>query len=312
MSFSWESFNNNNKKLTPSPTLRMVLSNQVSRKKIGYVRLSMKKISLFISEVKATLGGCGGYVKGSMTVEASLLLPLLLFFFLHLMGYLEILRLHSNLTFGLWECGKGMAVYSAVAQELADKLPDTAVSYLYVDRYVEQFLGKDYLENSPLVQGAKGLTYLNSSYENGYLDIGVTYQVKPPISIFPFPYMRMVNHYYAKDWSGYEINPQVKYVYVTIYGSAWHANINCSHLYITVEEADWSRLKQLRNVEGRKYYPCELCEETNKGEKVYYTPYGSRYHKDKECSSLVRYIRAVLWQENMVYTPCSRCVEKEK
>ncbi len=291
---------------TPSPTLQSVLSNRISRtNKIGLLMSSMEKISLFIFRLGKKR------VCGSMTVEASLLLPLLLFFFLHLMGLVEMLRLHSNMTFGLWECGKGLVVYNAMPGELIENIPDAALSYLYVKEHIEAFLGEEYLDNSPLVRGKDELNYIKSSYEDGYIDIGVTYEVEPPISIFSFPYMRMVNRYYAKDWSGYEISPQIRYVYVTIYGKVWHTKADCSHIFITVQETNWRNINQLRNLEGGKYYSCELCKEQEKGDKVYYTPYGSRYHRDRECSSLVRYIRAVLWQDNMPYPPCSRCVEKE-
>lgn len=301
MSSSWKKQKNKNNSKS-SPTLHQVVINQISRE-IKTSKPSMKGISLFTCFLRKQY-------KCSMTVEASILLPLLLFFFLHLMGIVEMLRLHSKLTLGLWESGNQLAVYVAMPDELSEKIPDVAVSYIYVKNRVENFLGKEYLDHSPLVAGRQGLNYLASSYDGNCIDIGVTYQVAPPISVFPFPYLRMVNRYYGKAWTGYEINPQVQFVYVTIYGEVWHSRADCTHIFIKVKETDWSNIKHLRNVNGGKYYPCELCEEKEKGEVTYYTEQGNRYHRDRECSSLVRYIRAIIWSENLSYRPCSRCVEK--
>lgn len=299
MSFSWmKQKNKNNSK--SSPTLHQVVINQISRE-IKTSKLSMKGISLFICRKRRKY-------KGSMTVEASILLPLLLFFFLHMFGVVEMLRLHSKLTFGLWECGNQLTVYAAMPEELSDKIPDVAVSYLYVKNRMESFLGREYLDTSPLVAGRHGLNYLESDYDGACIDIGVTYQVAPQFTVFPFPYLRMVNRYYGKVWTGYENNPEMEFVYVTIYGEVWHSRADCTHIFIRVSETDWNKIGDLRNVNGGRYYPCELCDKKEKGEKTYYTEYGDRYHKDRECSSLVRYIRAILWSDTISYRPCSRCV----
>lgn len=299
MSFSWVEIKNKNISKS-SPTLQQVVINQISRA-IKTSKPFMKRISLFT------------YIKnrkypGSMTVEASILLPLLLFFFLHLFSVVEMLRLHSKVTFGLWECGNQLAVYAAMPEELSDKMPDVAISYLYVKNRVESFLGKEYLDTSPLVSGRQGLNYLASAYDKDCIDIGVTYQVAPQFSVFPFPYLRMVNRYYGMAWTGYENNPDVKFVYVTIYGEVWHCRADCTHIFITVKETDWNTIGYLRNYNGGKYYPCELCEKKEKGNKTYYTEYGDRYHRDRECSSLVRYIRAIQWSDSISFRPCSRCV----
>lgn len=292
---------------TPSPTLHQVVFNQISRVKIYRFPMHfLKRISLFTS------GNKRKRVRGSMTVEASLVLPLVLFFFLHLLSMPEMLRLHSKLTFGLWECGNTLAVYAAMPEEVSESVPDIAVSYLYVKNRLESFLGKEYLDTSPLAEGRTSLNFLASSYDEECVDIGVTYQVRPQFTLFPFPYMRLVNRYYAKAWTGYDNQKKDEFVYITIYGEVWHSRADCSHIFITIHETDWNKISQLRNEQGGKYYPCERCADKEKGESAYYTEKGDRYHRDRECPSLVRYIRAVIWQESIPYRPCSRCVGEEK
>ena len=119
MSPSWKKQKNKNNSKS-SPTLHPVVINQISRVKKSS-KTSMEGISLFTRFLKKRY-------KSSMTVEASILLPLLLFFFLHLMSVVEMLRLHSKLTFALWESGNQLAVYVAIPDELGEKIPDVAVS----------------------------------------------------------------------------------------------------------------------------------------------------------------------------------------
>lgn len=296
-------FKNKNNK-TPSPTLQQVKHHLNSRVCKNNCKSFMERISLPAS--------CPGRkeVRGSMTVEASLLLPLVLFFFLHIMGFVEMLRLHGKLTFALWEYGTDLSVYAALPQELDEMVPDLAVSYFYVKNRVEDFLGEDYLDTSPVVQGSDGLCYLCSSYSEECIDIGVTYEITPKLTLFPFPYMRMVNRYYGKAWTGYDLSKEVNYVYVTRYGEVWHRTAECSYLRITVQSVAREGIGMLRNAAGGRYYACQLCEEEEMGAVVYYTEQGNRYHRSESCFALTRYIQAVEWQEDLPYRPCSRCAGK--
>lgn len=306
MSFLWTS---NRSKLNyyklPSPTYTKVISDRKSRKKNIIPKVSSRRMSFFSPLLKKSV------LRGGMTVEASIVLPLFIFFFLHLAGYMEMLRLHGKLTFALWNAGKQLSVYTAIADDMSLEVPDAAVSYLYVQNSVKGLLGKSYLDTSPLVYGSSGLNYLSADYDEKYVDIAVTYQVEPQVTIFPFAYMRLINRYYGRVWSGYDVTGEKpEYVYVTIYGEVWHETTDCSYINIEVRETTSENIGSLRNERGNRYRLCELCAEEEWGTKVYYTPQGDCYHKEETCSSLVRYIRAVEWQENMPYRACSRCVKE--
>lgn len=304
MSFSWMRRNYKKINRTPSPTLHQVEINQISRETNKTYFSSMERISLFVSSLHKEL-------KGSMTVEATILLPLLLFFFLHILSAVEMLRLHGKLCFALWECGNSLTVYAAMPGEVEEQIPDIAVSYAYVKMRVEDFLGDNYLDTSPLAAGKNGLNYLASAYDDEYIDIGVTYRVAPQISVFPFPNVRLVNRYFAKAWSGYDIDQDIEFVYVTIYGEVWHRRADCSHISLMVKETEWNQISQLRNTRGGKYYPCEICENVEKGRKAFYTEQGDRHHVSRDCPALVRYVRAIMWEDKLPYKPCSRCAKEE-
>lgn len=299
---TWSKYKN---KKMPSPTYIKVMNDRKSRKKNIIPKKSARRMSFFTPFRKR------GRLSGGMTVEASIVLPLFLFFFLHLASYIEMLRLHGKVTLALWDAGKKVSAYTTITEAIGVDVPDVAVSYLYVQNRVKSLLGKEYLDTSPLVYGSGGLNYLACDYDGDYTDIAVTYQVQPQISIYPFSYMRMVNRYYGRVWSGFDVSEErPEYVYVTIYGEVWHETTDCNYLDIEVYGTGRDKIEELRNKSGKRYRLCELCEDEEWEVQVYYTPQGECYHKDRECSSLVRYIRAIEWQENLPYRACSKCVKE--
>lgn len=248
-------------------------------------------------------------LKGSMTVEAAVVVPLLLLFFLHLGSCMEMLRLHGRLEYALWQTGRELAVYAAA--EAGEGIPDMAVSYIYVNSRIRQILGREYLDESPLAYGGLGLNYLASEYqEDENINIVLTYQVSPPITCFPFPYFRMTSRYYGRAWTGYAVGEdekRVRYVYVAEEGEVWHSRTDCTYLKLSIYEAQAESIWMLRNTGGERYRACRRCIKQPQGGCVYLTKEGNCYHTVRNCPSLQRRIHAVKWQENIPYRPCSRC-----
>ena len=278
-------------------------------------RLSQTNKNLFTSVKgmsRCTSPVGGGQAAGSMTVEAALVLPVFLFFFLHLSGVTEMLRLHGKMTAALWNTGNQIALYGETVSDVVEELPDWSISYFFVDKQVTAFLGEEYLDNSPLVYGTEGLNYLRSDYrdEDECVDIIVTYQVEPPISIFPFGYRRMGSRYYARCWTGYDVTAPdkvCKYVYITAHGDVWHETPDCSYIYHETNSVPIKRIKEMKNAIGKEYTLCELCGDNPQGKQVYVTSEGEKYHIVRNCSAIYKDVRAVEWDEGLPYRPCSRC-----
>jgi len=297
MSSLWMGYKKIKNKNKPSPAnLGFARKNPLSHTK---VYRSVKRISVFISESAI-------YIRGSMTIEAALLLPLFLFFFLHLGGVIEMLRLHGKLETALWNVGNQVALYTETFQEQVQKLPDVSLSYLLIRSQVSDMLGRDYLEKAPLVQGTEGLSYLRSRYldDNECVDIIVTYQIEPILIFFPFSYRRMSNRYYARAWTGYDVNKnrgEGSYVYVSARGEVWHSSPECSYLYHQVQKVS---AKYLVNTD---YAICDFCRNQGPGEYLYYTEQGEKYHLIKNCTAIYKDIRAIVWSPDLPYRACSRC-----
>jgi hypothetical protein len=264
----------------------------------------------------------------SMTIEAAILLPLLLFFILNLCGAMEILRLHANLAMALRDTGNQISVYGyaydrlgkaedSAASDLLNTLVGIGFSNVYVRQELTDYVGREYLDRSPLTQGANGLYFLKSDImkEQDNIELVVAYKVSPLFGVPAFSSFQMTNHYYGRAWTGYEIIDQDKQqtkedvlqVYVTVNGTVWHKTKDCTHLSLSVRSVLLKEVLMLRNHSRQSYSLCELCGNAKATDQVYLTDYGDRYHYIRNCSGLKRTVLTIPFSEAYSYTPCSRC-----
>lgn len=294
----------------------LYLKNPLSSPKMTFLRCilsvwdSIKGISPFIFLQRK--------IKAGMTVEASIVLPLFLFFFLNLSCSIEMMRLHGNLEMALRDVGNRVSVYGIVLDSVEgeqslwkDKLTGLVISYGYVQGQVTKYVGEEYLEESPLTDGAQGLAFLESSLrEKDCFELILTYQVSPWMELIGFKPFRMANRYYGHFWTGYEIpgsEQSQETVYVTENGSVYHEDRECSHLRISIQEVPLQEVGNYRNEVGGKYSSCEKCGKKPTMGNVYITEDGTRYHCDRECSALKRTVYAILRTETKGYRPCKTC-----
>ncbi|MDL2301308.1 hypothetical protein LJC58_03030 [Lachnospiraceae bacterium OttesenSCG-928-D06] len=262
-----------------------------------------------------------------MTLEAAVVMPLLLFFFLNIMSSIEMIRLHGNLQLALWEAGNKMAVYAHAYDTLIeDDVSESfgfenflgiATSYLYVRDEIIDYCGKDYLEQSPLRKGVESLHFWESEImdKNDCINLIVTYQVAPPFSILGDAAFRMANQYYGRGFTGYDVidaledegNMNYDYVYITETGSVYHETKDCSHLKIAVRAVRQGEALVMQNEDNKSYTLCLLCGKQPQVEEVYLTAAGERYHYISSCPGLKRTIFTILRTEADEYRPCSRC-----
>lgn len=254
------------------------------------------------------------FIRGSMTVEATILVPLLLFAVMHIFGVVEMLRLRSNITYGLWRIGETLTVGEALVgqDDGGIGIVEDVIGSVAMSTYFQKVLGSEYLESSPLVHGAKGLNVMMSDYRNeeDCVDIVVTYQVEPPVTIFPFPYTRMANRYYARAFTGFDVADDADMVYVAEYGTVWHMSAECSYIYVPLTKVDKQKVMTMETSDGGAYKPCENCGK-EAGVEVYITQNGERYHSSGDCSALRRHVRAVSKTEVQDWNSCSRCGKEE-
>lgn len=305
-------------------------SKSPSPKHIKHIHNFIKRASL-----STFLNKC---IPAGMTVEASIVLPLFMFFFVNLGCAMEMIRLHGNLQLALWNVGNKMCVYGHVVgastqpdisnatekeREWWKELGDIAFSYTYVKSQVVGFVGEHYLESSPLRQGVSSLQFWESDLSDGteldtngdVIDIVMTYQAAPWMEIpFVKPF-RMCNRYYGRIWNGYDLeangsesNEGEDVVYITENASVYHETLDCTHLKLTISEVTLEQAKESRNANGGSYSECLKCRnKRTDGGHVFIGRDGDCYHYDRNCSGLKRTIYTIPRKDAVKYRPCSRC-----
>ena len=265
------------------------------------------------------------YVRASMTVEAALVLPLFLLFFLCLGSGMEIMRFHGRLTMALWNVGRetclyGMALEEFKGQGTVQKKQDPkeiwevvgnlAFSQAYVRGRVEEELGKKYLEEAPVSNGAGGLHYWKGSILNpdDLVEIIVGYEACPKWKVQGFKTFWMENHYYGRLWTGYDLSEaEHALYYLAENAEVYHRSAECSHIKLNPVEMATVMLAEARNSGGSRYKACSICAKGVMPEKIWVSSEGDCYHYRRDCYGLKRTIRAVTWEEAKKYRPCSRC-----
>ena len=182
-------------------------------------------------------------LSGSMTVEAAVVLPCFLFFFMNLSSSLQMIALHGNLEYALHSAGNEICLYGslltdpmkelgstghvssssaegAASSEHADEHADEEagselmayiqggiLSGTYVGYRIEEELGEEYISSSPLRNGMSGLNFFGStlSKDSDIVDIKLSYPVETPFDLVGAGSFYMAERFYGHLWNGYEI-----------------------------------------------------------------------------------------------------------
>ncbi len=259
----------------------------------------------------------------SVTVEASIVLPIFIFFFVNVIGAFNILKLQCDMEAALHQTGMEIAEVAAVSRLSGDKDDSKTkdalkgiASSAYAAKKTKEYLGERYLDKSPITGGSRGVSFKESALgsDGDVIDIVASYKVHPTFGVVAFTDFGMESRFYGHGMTGYdpdgsaeiERGESEELVYITESGSAYHKSLSCSHLRLRIESVPKDSVKDKRNKDRKKYYPCEHCGSHN-CTNVYITGYGDKYHSDPNCSGLKRSIRTVTISEAAGRRPCSEC-----
>lgn len=222
-------------------------------------------------------------IKASITVEASLVVPI---FFLAVFVFMY-----------LFEC--------LVAQnDLQDQLGKLAENYAFYGVQAPCVRMKDGAVKQVGWEVEDGKGYCDSEIQNAIPGL-------PSWLLQVRLYQRVqVHDYVGKSMVSEDTAGNDEYVYIAENGTVYHMDIGCTYLRLGIQSVESNVVDSLRNQSGGKYKPCESCM----GEQfatdysfVYITPYGARYHRTKDCSGLRRTVRRVLRSAVSGLPPCSKC-----
>jgi len=245
--------------------------------------------------------------KGSITLEAAIVVPIFFFAMLCLAYLLEMMALQTTIRNALYSSGREIAQQTYVS---------AVVSAQDVEQHIVNNVGTEKLNNSIIVGGANGIdcSASLSDLHTGVMNLSAKYEMKIPILMFQLSSISCEEKLRVKGWNGYakgtDVSPEKRIVYITDTGLVYHESEECTYLDLSIFSVDIEQVTELRNQSGGKYYACETCgkKEAHQG-FVYMTDHGIKYHTSLECSKLKRNVYAVRYDEVYGLGGCSKCVE---
>lgn len=242
-------------------------------------------------------------LRGSVSIEAALVIPIFFFAVCCLCYLLEIMAIQSYVHSALHNAGR------EVAKEI---YINPIVSPSQVESDMIENIGAERLERSIIEGGSAGLDASGTvaSPTTGIVQMHVKYRILLPIRLFGRLGMSCEDGFRIKGWNGYQkegmFTPREDIVYITETGIVYHKDYHCTYLDLSIQMATKVQIETMRNEAGEKYRVCERCGMAA-GNRVYITKQGNRYHSSLGCSGLQRKIYAIPKSEVMGKGACSRC-----
>lgn len=245
--------------------------------------------------------------KGSITLEAALVIPIFFFAMLCLVYLFEMTAIRTTMRSALHSVGREIA---------KEAYASPIVSPRGIEQHLIQNIGQDRLESSIVSGGVNGLDCgaSTSDWGSAEIELVVQYQLNIPILMFRIPAISCEERLRVKGWTGYvsggNSSSREEIVYITDYGLVYHKDMYCTYLELSIRAVKAEEIEKLRNQSGGRYYACESCGQDNGDAKtLYVTDYGERYHTSLECSKVKRNIYAVPLDEVYGLGGCSKCVK---
>lgn len=250
---------------------------------------------------------------GSLTIEASLALPIFLFFTVCIIYFLLLISVQNDIQLHIDEAAREVTKREYLA-EIGEAASMANTSSLLLKAQIIDDHLRERLDLSAIQGGSAGMHTFDSSYdkETGVLRAVVNYD-------FIFPYIpssigrrRFSQQCVCRAWIGESLDDkssssgedEEQIVYITPYGSVYHLSKECPVLDLSIRAVNRSEVGLLRSSDGSIYKECSCVAE---GSVVYITDYGVLYHSSLDCPSLKRTVLAVGISKAGGRKACSRC-----
>ena len=268
---------------------------------------------------------------GSITVEASLVMPFVVLAFSAIIQVLLLMNVQLKVQGALFRQTMKAAGYSYFADSVEscifEDIPEEdykvvwdiaqkGVTALLIKNMVLNELGDDFFDNPWIKDGKDGISVLIMPWtESEDIDVTLYYRLQPAYDLFGIGSIDMVSRARTGKWTGSTRVPvseeeaaDAETVYITGSGTVYHTYRDCTYLSVRLTAVRYSDIGNKRNSSGGKYYPCSSCCMGLAGDStVYISRYGERYHKDKNCHNIYHNIIEVTLDEVGSRQLCSKC-----
>lgn len=269
---------------------------QICRQKLLQSKQKRKRVLLLTTP----------YKRGSLTIEAALVLPMFLFAMLSILSLLGLLLFYMKLQGALHQQAKYIAKQAYAEWDFSE-------AELQMEILDE--IGDVLLQKAPVKGGVSGISFSGTDLsDREFVKLSASYEAELPYDFFHLFHRTFHQTAFFHTWIGYEkgleaggTHGKEEYVYITETGEVYHRSRECSHIRLSIYEISAEELDTYRNTSGGKYSSCEHCHGSLTGGALYVTKDGDRYHSSLSCSGLKRTVIAVPISEVGNRCPCSRC-----
>jgi len=240
--------------------------------------------------------------KGSMTVEASLVLPIFLFAALSVLSINKLILYEEQVQWALARTAREASVeYAALDKSLV-------LSPAYLMGKMNLYLNEDGL----IVSMARS----RFESETNEIDLIADYEATVPFPVLSRRRFHCTERVHTRAFTGVTTRQggggenEDMVVYVTKTGKVYHRSLSCTYLKLHISQVKYGDLTYLRSESGGKYYNCESCCRGMKfrtEDDVFICSYGDRFHSYRTCKNMKRSIQEILLSEAGSRLPCSRC-----
>lgn len=242
--------------------------------------------------------------KASLTVEAAMIMPFFVLFFVLFLALFQVLMTETQMNQALSYTVSKVAMESGRFVSEAENL---AVKKMLIEQLKMQGCKEE-----RIVDGWEGIICVPVS-AGELVRINVIYDVALPFHVFGTQEILVSQSAAARRWSGRKTTESsyTHWVYITPFGAAYHKNISCSYLDLSVWSLLENQVSDARNKAGGRYAPCLLCKDdtvvSGDDTTVYVTDYGRLYHYSLSCSSIKRTVWRVMKENAGSRYPCQKC-----
>lgn len=269
--------------------------------------------------------------KGSLTVEAALILPLFLLVIAPVLKLFSFLEFQAEAFTALQATGRQLSGYYYAAEQLGSGEDDREEEKKELETIIglgislvasETVVRSTVLEKIPedgdfyrdVRGGRDGIHFAGSRYdaEGERIVLEMWYEIRLPLLGETFlPAIHSLQKTSHRVWTGRDLpeKTEEEYVYVTETGKVYHTHLSCGSLSLRVNTVTPEALKTARNEAGEIYRACEICNATASG-TLYISVYGNRFHSDRQCAGLKRTILTIPRSEIGDRALCKRCAAK--
>lgn len=256
--------------------------------------------------------------RASITIEAALVLPIIISILVFLITPLKIMDINRRIQYISEVASREAAeyAYGIFYKNIIDSTNKNMIlnlsSDLALSEFVKYKINKSIKEDKIINLN----TYETECMRDGEnIVIRVSYAYKMPFDILGLYKIEQNIISYRRAWIGNikniddneEDTLKEEYVYVGNNMSRYHLDSKCHYLFNNLISVYYRDVDKLRNKNGGKYEACARCGNNINNGIVYILQNGKAYHSNPECTAIISYVRRVKKREVEYLGACQYC-----